>query len=68
MFPGTQTKVYIALVAFLLNLLVAVVLTVVLKAMNIDPGRDETHADDYLADTGDAGVDPDLDPHQPVHA
>ena len=67
MFPGTQTKVYIALVAFLLNLLVAVVLTVVLKAMNIDPGTDETHVDDYLADTGDAGVDPDLDPHQPVH-
>ena len=67
MFPGTQTKVYIALVAFLLNLLVAVVLTVVLRAMKIDPGTDETHADDYLADTGDAGVDPDLDPHQPVH-
>ena len=67
MFPGTQTKVYIALVAFLLNLLVAVVLTVVLRAMKIDPGTDQTHADDYLADTGDAGVDPDLDPHQPVH-
>ncbi len=67
MFPGTQTKVYIALVAFLLNLLVSVVLTVVLKAMNVDPGTDETHVDDYLADTGDAGVDPDLDPHQPVH-
>ena len=66
MFPGTQTKVYIALVAFLLNLLVAVVLTVVLRAMKIDPGTDETHADDYLADTGDAGVDPDLDPHLPV--
>ena len=68
MFPGTETKVYIALVAFLLNLLVAVALTVVLKAMKIDPGTDETHVDDYLADTGDTGVDPDLDPHQPVHA
>ncbi len=67
-FPGTETKVYIALVAFLANLLVAAVLTVALRAMNVDAGTDQTHADDYSADIGDEGVEEDLDPHRPVHA
>jgi SSS family solute:Na+ symporter len=67
-FPGTETKVYIALVAFLANLLVAVVLTVVFAAMKVDAGVDATRPDDYLADTGDEGVDPDLDPMQPARA
>jgi solute:Na+ symporter, SSS family len=52
-FPGTDTKVYIALVAFLLNLLVAVVLTAVLRAMKVDEGIDHTRAQDYYADAGD---------------
>ncbi len=66
-FPFTETKVYIALVAFLLNLLVAVVLTVVLRAMNVDAGVDQTKEDDYVADAGDEGVEPELDPHAPAH-
>ena len=41
-FPGTETKVYIAAVAFGINLLVTVVLTVVLRAMKVDAGVDET--------------------------
>jgi solute:Na+ symporter, SSS family len=61
-FPGTETKVYIALIAFLVNLLVAIVLTVVFRAMKVDEGVDSTRPDDYTADTGDEGVDPDLDP------
>jgi solute:Na+ symporter, SSS family len=61
-FPGTETKVYIALIAFLANLLVAIVLTVVLRAMKVDEGVDSTRSDDYTADVGDEGVDPDLDP------
>jgi SSS family solute:Na+ symporter len=61
-FPGTETKVYIALIAFLVNLLVAIVLTVVFRAMKVDEGVDSTRRDDYTADTGDEGVDPDLDP------
>ncbi len=66
-FPFTETKVYIALVAFLLNLLVAVVLTVVLRAMNVDEGVDQTREDDYVADAGDEGVEPELDPSAPAH-
>ncbi len=65
--PFTETKVYIALVAFLLNLLVAVVLTVVLRAMDVDEGVDQTADDDYHADAGDEGVEEELDPHTPAH-
>ncbi|MGZ4487982.1 MAG: monocarboxylate uptake permease MctP [Nocardioides sp.] len=68
MFPGTQTKVYIALVAFLANLVVAVVLTVVLRAAKVGEGVDRTHPDDYTADSGDTGVEEELDPHAPAHA
>jgi SSS family solute:Na+ symporter len=67
-FPGTETKVYIALVAFLLNLLVAVVLTFVFRAMNVAEGVDRTRPQDYHADAGDPGVEEELDPGAPVHA
>ena len=67
-FPGTETKVYIALIAFLLNLLVAVVLTVVFRAMKVDEGVDRTRPQDYHADAGDPGVEEELDPAAPVHA
>ncbi len=67
-FPFTETKVYIALVAFLLNLIVAVVLTVVFRAMKIDEGVDQTRAQDYHADDGDPGVQAELDPEAPAHA
>jgi SSS family solute:Na+ symporter len=55
--PFTQTKGYIALTAFVLNLLVAVVLTVVFRAMNLANGADETVPSDYHADAGDPGVE-----------
>ena len=67
-FPGTETKVYIALVAFLANLAVAIVLTVVFRAMNVAEGRDLTRPDDYHADLGDEGVEPELEPTRPAHA
>ena len=67
-FPFTETKVYIALVAFLLNLIVAVVLTAVFRAMNIDEGVDQTRDQDYHADEGDPGVEAELDPEAPAHA
>ncbi|GAW49807.1 MULTISPECIES: hypothetical protein [unclassified Nocardioides] len=67
-FPGTETKVYIALVAFLLNLLVAVVLTVVLRALKVDEGVDQTRPQDYHVDAGDPGVEAEIDPHAPIHA
>ncbi|MBB6628026.1 sodium:solute symporter [Nocardioides sp. KIGAM211] len=67
-FPGAETtKVYIALVAVLANLLVTVVLTLVFRAIKLDPGVDQTHADDYVVDAGEEGVAEELDPHAPVH-
>jgi solute:Na+ symporter, SSS family len=67
-FPGTDTKVYIAAIAFLVNLLVTVVLTALLRALRVDPGFDETRADDFTADLGDQDVAPALDPHAASHA
>jgi SSS family solute:Na+ symporter len=67
-FPFTDTKVYIAFVAFALNLIVSVVLTLVFRAMKVDEGVDQTHMDDYTADVGDPGVEPEIDPHAPAHA
>jgi len=54
--PFTQTKGYIALTAFVINVLVAVVLTFVLRAVDVDNGTDETDPSDYHADAGDPGV------------
>jgi SSS family solute:Na+ symporter len=55
-FPGTNTRLYLGLVAFLLNLVVAVVLTVVLRSLKVGEGVDRTLPSDYLADAGDNGV------------
>jgi SSS family solute:Na+ symporter len=54
--PFTETKGYIALTAFVVNMLVAVVLTFVFRGMDITNGTDETHPSDYHADAGDRGV------------
>ncbi len=56
------TKVYIAVLAFALNLLVAIVLTVVLRAAGVSAGTDRTQPSDYTADLGDEGVASELDP------
>jgi SSS family solute:Na+ symporter len=50
-FPFTDTKVYIALSALLLNIVVAVVLTLVFRAMNVAAGTDATTPDDYYSDS-----------------
>ncbi len=55
--PFTDTKGYIALTAFVLNLLVAVALTWLLNALKVSGGADHTTPSDYLADDGDAGVE-----------
>ncbi|MFD9125821.1 monocarboxylate uptake permease MctP [Kitasatospora sp. NPDC059571] len=47
---------YIGLTAFVLNLAVAVVLTLVLKAAKAPEGADETARTDYTADAGDPAV------------
>jgi SSS family solute:Na+ symporter len=67
-FPGTHTKFYIAGIAFGVNLLVTIVLTVVFRAAKLDPGVDQTSPADFYADAGDADVEEELDPHRPAHA
>lgn len=54
--PGTNFTVYIAVSAFVLNLLVAVVLTLVLRALKVPQSEDKTHASDYGADETDPKV------------
>jgi SSS family solute:Na+ symporter len=66
--PGTETKVYSAILAVLANLVVTVLLTLLLRALGVARGEDETHPDDYAADSGDEGVEEELDPHTPAHA
>ncbi len=69
--PFTDTKVYIALTAVAVNLLLAVVLTFVFRAMGLSEGVDQTSRDDYHADAGDEGVEEldvdDLAGAEPVH-
>ncbi|MFL6176749.1 MAG: monocarboxylate uptake permease MctP [Ornithinibacter sp.] len=55
---------YIALTAFVINLVVAVVLTFVLRAVKAPDGEDETIHGDYFADAGDPRVQKVL---QPLH-
>ncbi|MFF4649747.1 monocarboxylate uptake permease MctP [Streptomyces sp. NPDC001380] len=62
-FGGSSTVIpvigeigYIGLTAFVLNLAVAVVLTLVLRAAKAPEGVDETAPGDYTAEAGDPGV------------
>ena len=55
-FPWTGTKVYVAITAFVLNIVVAVVLTIVFRALRVASGTDATAAEDYYSDSGDRGV------------
>ncbi len=50
------TKVYIALTAFVLNVAVAVIVTLLLRSANTPAGVDQTNPEDYYADSGDPGV------------
>ncbi|MDQ3325490.1 MAG: sodium:solute symporter [Actinomycetota bacterium] len=59
-----ETKIYIALLAIVLNLVVAVGLTFVLRAAGVDEGVDQTRSDDYRADAGDSGVADEPDPQE----
>jgi SSS family solute:Na+ symporter len=54
--PGIGEIGYIGLTAFVLNMVVTVVLTLVLRAVKAPDGLDETRPDDYTADVGDSGV------------
>jgi SSS family solute:Na+ symporter len=49
-FPFTHTKVYIAATALVLNVIVAIVLTMVFKLLRAPDGTDATEASDYYSD------------------
>jgi solute:Na+ symporter, SSS family len=51
---------YIGMTAFVLNLVIAVVLTVVLRALKAPEGTDETSRSDYTVEAGESGVTTDL--------
>jgi SSS family solute:Na+ symporter len=66
-FWGTDTKVYVALMALLINLVIAVVGTLVLRALKVPDGVDSTRLEDYSVDAGDTGVETELTPETPAH-
>jgi solute:Na+ symporter, SSS family len=49
-FPFTDTKVYIAGTALVINIVVAIVVTLILRAVKAPDGQDETEPNDYYAD------------------
>ena len=55
--PGLGDMGYIALTAFAINLVIAIVLTLVLNALKVANGSDETTTGDYFADAGDPRVE-----------
>ncbi|HWU20549.1 MAG TPA: sodium:solute symporter family protein [Nocardioides sp.] len=56
--PGIGQLGYIAMTSFVLNVVVAVVVSVVLNALKVSNGTDATAAGDYHADAGDPRVEP----------
>jgi SSS family solute:Na+ symporter len=60
MIPMLGKMGYIAMTAFVINLLIAIVATLILTALKADPGRDETIKGDYFADAGDPRVEKNL--------
>ncbi|TPG16036.1 monocarboxylate uptake permease MctP [Pedococcus bigeumensis] len=51
---------YIAMTAFVINLLIAIIATLILSALKVDPGKDDTIKGDYFADAGDPRVEKNL--------
>ncbi|WP_427385378.1 monocarboxylate uptake permease MctP [Janibacter sp. G56] len=60
--PGIAEMGYIAVTAFAINVIVAAILTVVLRAAKVAEGHDATIKGDYFADAGDPRVRERLDP------
>ncbi|HEY6745389.1 MAG TPA: sodium:solute symporter, partial [Mycobacteriales bacterium] len=54
--PFIGDKGYIAMTAFVLNLIVAALVTLALRAAHVREGEDATEPSDYHADTGDPRV------------
>jgi SSS family solute:Na+ symporter len=61
--PGLGEMGYIAMTAFVINVVLAAVISAVLNSMKVSNGRDETIAFDYFADADDPRVQKDLSEH-----
>ena len=61
--PGMERMGYIAVTAFVINVLLAVVISAILNALKVSNGKDETIAFDYFADADDPRVQKDLAEH-----
>jgi SSS family solute:Na+ symporter len=69
----TEVTIYTGLLALALNLLVVVVGSLILRAVNAPPGEDITKPEDYEVEVGEPGVEPlpgalEQKEHQPVGA
>jgi SSS family solute:Na+ symporter len=62
-FAGSTVQIYVGFVAIVVNLLVAVVATLILRAAKVAEGTDSTHPADYHADEGSARLRPVADVH-----
>jgi SSS family solute:Na+ symporter len=52
-FAGSTLQIYVGIVALVANLIVAIVVTAILRAAKVKDGRDVTRGRDYHADEGD---------------
>ncbi len=57
-FAGSPVQVYVGFVALVLNLVVAVLVTLALRAGHVSEGEDATHPADYHADEGSPRLRP----------
>jgi SSS family solute:Na+ symporter len=67
MIPGIGELGYIALTAFVINVVVAAVVTVVLRLAKVPAGQDQTVMSDYFVDADDPRVERDLGLETPAH-
>jgi SSS family solute:Na+ symporter len=61
--PGIEEMGYIAVTAFVINVVIALVVSAILNALKVSNGKDETIPFDYFADADDPRVQKDLAEH-----
>jgi SSS family solute:Na+ symporter len=57
-FAGSQTQIYVGFVALIGNLVIAVLVTIVLRQLRVSNGTDQTTPPDYLQDEGSPNLKP----------
>jgi solute:Na+ symporter, SSS family len=57
-FAGSAVQIYVGILALAANLVVAVIVTVVLRVARVSDGADATRGVDYHADEGDPNLRP----------